>query len=202
MHTDQANDDEGTASPESARHKAQAQTFLTTPALLPREDRAEYDSLLADLTECIKPEDFIEKTWLRDVAHHEWSSKRYRNMLAQQLMLAEQEGIQSVMARLTGNIQYELAREYMLKQARALGKVAQLLNQAGLNLDSVRAEAFAKRMQEIGRLDQLARQAETYRDKLLRDIERRRAAAAERFRRGLQQTRPTLVPQQQEKQAA
>jgi hypothetical protein len=72
-----------------------------------------------------------------------------------------------------------------LKHAAAVAEVDDLLTSTGLGWDAVRAEAAALRTIEIERLNRLVTTAAARANSNLRELERRRAALAERLRRAV-----------------
>ena len=46
------------------------------PPVLSSEKRKDYESLLGYMVDCVKPTDFIECLWLKDVVDHTWEIRR------------------------------------------------------------------------------------------------------------------------------
>jgi hypothetical protein len=58
------------------------QSLLGAPPLIPFDDPAAYDRLLAAVTQAIKPMDFLEMIWARDVTDLQWEITRCRRIRA------------------------------------------------------------------------------------------------------------------------
>jgi hypothetical protein len=58
------------------------QSFLGAPPLIPFDDRAAYDRLLGAVTEAMKPADFFEVIWTRDITDLQWEIARFRRIKA------------------------------------------------------------------------------------------------------------------------
>src|SRR5262245_55454662 len=54
--------------------------LLGEPQLLPGEDAAGYDQLLADICAAVKPVDIIEKMFIADLVALEWEILRWRRL--------------------------------------------------------------------------------------------------------------------------
>jgi hypothetical protein len=185
----------------AAPELAQKLAFLEAPALLPLEPAEEYVARLNELTAQLQPTDGIDKKLVRDLAHYEWTSVRYRNMLAHLVVVSEQQALAGVLQRLLGGLdempagevwgmygnRHEvLARQYVMKKPDAVNKVDGLLAEAGLTWGSIEAEAMANRMYEVERIDRMMRTADEHWHRVQRELERRRnerAKAAQRARR-------------------
>ena len=76
--------------PKSDNNKASIETLvpveirdmLGEPPLLATEDPNQYDALLAVLAREVKPSDFIEWLWVKDIADYTWDIIRYRRIKA------------------------------------------------------------------------------------------------------------------------
>jgi hypothetical protein len=81
----------------------------------------------------------------------------------------------------------ELAQEYLRRKPGAIKLVDQLLARAGLSIDALMAEALAEKLNDIERIDRLTTIAETRRNTMLHEIDRRRAMLGEALRRRVQE---------------
>ena len=63
------------------RHAADL-SFLGAPPLIPGESAADYKRLLATVTDEIKPADFMEVMWIRDIVDLQWDIIRFRRIKA------------------------------------------------------------------------------------------------------------------------
>ena len=58
------------------------QSFLGAPPLIPFDDPAAYNGLLGAVTEAMKPADFFEVMWTRDITDLQWEITRFRRIKA------------------------------------------------------------------------------------------------------------------------
>ena len=58
------------------------QAFRTQPNILPGDQPAEYDEILAGLTTHFSTKDLCESRWVREMAYAEWQLRRIRQMIA------------------------------------------------------------------------------------------------------------------------
>ena len=72
-------------------------------------------------------------------------------------------------------------------QPDAVTLVDELLTGAGMTMDALMAEALAKKLDDIERIDRLTTIAESRRNASLREIDRRRAVLGETLRRSVQE---------------
>ena len=81
----------------------------------------------------------------------------------------------------------ELVQEYVRREPDAVTQVLELLTDAGVSMDGLMADALAKQLDAIERIDRLISIVESRRNASLREIERRRAVLGERLRRSVQE---------------
>ena len=74
--------------------------LLGPPSIISGEDPKEYAELLARIHDDVKPRDFIERAFVRDIADHIWEVRRLRRLKAQLLHVAQPEGLETVLRRL------------------------------------------------------------------------------------------------------
>ena len=87
----------------------------------------------------------------------------------------------------------KLAQGYARREPRAVKQVNELLDAAGRTMDDLMAEALAKELDNIERIDRLTTIAETRRNASLREIDRRRAVLGEALRRSVQEVEDARV---------
>ncbi len=78
-------------------------------------------------------------------------------------------------------------QEYVRREPDAVTLVNELLTDAGMSMDVFMADALAKELDEIERIDRLITIAESRRNASLREIDRRRAVLGETLRRSVQE---------------
>jgi hypothetical protein len=81
----------------------------------------------------------------------------------------------------------ELVQEYVRREPDAVTLAHELLADAGVSMDAFMANALAKKLDDIERIDRLISIAESRRNASLHEIERRRAVLGETLRRSVQE---------------
>jgi hypothetical protein len=81
----------------------------------------------------------------------------------------------------------ELVQEYARDEPDAVTLVHELLSRAGVSMDALVADVLIEKLGIIERIDRLATIAESRRNSILREIDRRRAILGETLRRGVQE---------------
>jgi hypothetical protein len=81
----------------------------------------------------------------------------------------------------------ELVQDYVRREPDAVTLIHQLLTGAGESMDGLTADALAKHLDYIERIDRLTSVAESRRNASLHEIDRRRAVLGETLRRSVQE---------------
>jgi hypothetical protein len=81
----------------------------------------------------------------------------------------------------------ELAHDYVRRKPGALKLIDKLLARASLSIDALMVRTLPEQLDNIERIDRLITIAETRRNAMLREIDRRRAALGEALRRQVQE---------------
>ena len=179
---------------------SKALAALGPPPLLQGENAADYDALLAAISDAVNPIDIFEHYWVRDVVYFIWLLHRYRRYMTDLLETTKQKALEIVLEPLlrSDEAQYEysettmtaarvLAWRCVLKQQDAVEHVEKLLASAGMTWETVQAEALALRLDDIERIDRMIMAAEARRDATLREIDRHRAGFGQKLRRVVEQ---------------
>ena len=74
-----------------------------------------------------------------------------------------------------------LAKAWYAREEDALNEVQELLDSAGLTMDSVMSQTLSKKMDDVERIDRMLASAEARRHMVLREVDRHRAAVAARL---------------------
>src|SRR5262245_16894441 len=74
--------------------------ILAPPPLIPGDDRAGYDTLLAAVTATVPPADVIEEAWIRDVVDQLWEALRLRRLKAALMTACAADGMMAVLGGL------------------------------------------------------------------------------------------------------
>jgi hypothetical protein len=81
----------------------------------------------------------------------------------------------------------ELAQDYLQRKPVAIKLIDKLLAEAGLSIDVLMVRALREKLDDIERIDRLTTVAETRRNAMLHEIDRRRAVLSEALRRQVQE---------------
>jgi hypothetical protein len=81
----------------------------------------------------------------------------------------------------------ELSQEYERRKPGAIKLIDKLLTRTSVSIDALMAQALAEQLDNIERIDRLTTIAETRRNAMLREIDRRRAVLGEALRRQVQE---------------
>ena len=166
----------------AAEPSAAAQPLLTL--LLENEDAAAYDEIFARISAVVKPADFLEEIWVRDVVALVWEAFRLRRLKTCLMETAAPHGLARVLSSfLPDATAEEIASGWAGRDGERVSQVEGLLDQTGLTMEHVIAETLAARIDDIERIDRMIASAEQRRSAMLREVDRHRASLASRLRR-------------------
>jgi hypothetical protein len=174
------------------------------PALLPGEDSAGYNDLLARASGSLKPSDIFEEIWVREIVDLAWESFRWRRQLKSFIETTIPRVLEAILkpllknqpepprgssfiatleaARNVWNAGPKLISDWVAQDPAAIARVNELLASAGMTMDHVHARATASELDKIERFNRLIASAEGRRNTLLREIEHHRAAFSQKLR--------------------
>ena len=162
-------------------------SLFAPPPVLPGEDPAAYDSLLARISGTVNPSDTIEEMWLHDIAASTWEILRWRRAKSDVIRGNMHRGMRTVLESLCSYDEAEkLSSDWAIRAPQAMKTIEKMLASADLSMDEVVAETIAIKIGDIERLDRLAMHAEARRNSTLRDIDRRRASQGQAMRRAIE----------------
>ncbi len=159
--------------------------------LIPGEDAQAYEAFLAQVTTSVKPTDVTEEIWVRDVVDLTWELQRWRRLKANLLAAARKGALERLLEFTEGPRvamleepwwRQELASRWLVQDEDAVAEVEDILNERGLDIHSIMAQALSDKLKQIERLDGMAASAEARRDKVFMNIVRRRESVARRLR--------------------
>jgi hypothetical protein len=152
------------------------------PALIAGEDPAAYEELRARISAAVKPADFLEEIWVRDVVDLTWDSLRMRRLKVSFLMSGKVEGLEMLMRPVWGRRAEELSREAATGNRAAAKEADKHLASMGLDKDAPVAGVFATRIYQFERIDRMIMNAEGRRNAALREVDRHRSNLAQALR--------------------
>ena len=151
--------------------------------LLEDEDAAAYEEIFARISAAVKPADFLEEIWVRDVVALVWEAFRLRRLKTCLMEAAVPHGLARVISSLRLHAAAkEIAAGWALRNGECVRQVESLLDQSGLTMEHVMAERLAERIEDVERIDRMIASAEQRRGAMLREVERHRASLASRLR--------------------
>ena len=148
---------------------------LGPPLLIKGEDGAAYQEVLARISRAVKPKDFLEEIWVRDVTDLTWEILRMRRLKSALLASAMSNTLPQILAPALDYMEArDLSRQWALGHRQAVKQVSKLLSRMGLTSDALVAEALVAKIGTVERIDQMLTNAEVRRNAALREIERHR----------------------------
>ncbi len=155
--------------------------------LLPGEDPAGYDGLLARVSTAIKPQDVIEEIWIQEVVALTWEAFRLRRARVAWLAARRGLAVERALEPLCADDELDaLQAGYARRDAKAIAKIDALLASAGVTSDIVTAQTLTLQWELMERIDRMIMTTEIRRDAVLREIERHRTTFAAALRARLQ----------------
>jgi hypothetical protein len=141
-----------------------------------------------DLTEILKEnlEDQTEDA-AQTLAHKCAGDDPDANESVDQILAGIELDQKSILGSARARKAKELAHDYVRRTRGAIKLIDQLVDSAGLSIDAVMVRTLPDALDNIERIDRLAAIAETRRNAMLREIDRRRAALGEGLRRHVQE---------------
>lgn len=162
--------------------------------LLRNESAERFDVLQRSIIQELKPQDIVEALWTKDIIVLIWESQRlrqWRNLILEHADLhAAKELFTPSMYNLDPHgALYEdhrgpdkLAAAWVKGKERETNLVKVLLSERGLTAANVRAHGFLMNLPSMERIDRMTQAMDRRRDKLLHDINDKRANFAPRAR--------------------
>jgi hypothetical protein len=166
--------------------------------LLPDEDPAQYEALLRELVRGIRPRDVVDAIHVKDILDLIWEAQRLRRWRRQLLHQARLDAAKSLLAPMIElknrvNISMDnlhadedeatqLVLGWLQGNPKSVSTFEKMLQFRGLKPEDVTAAAFQGVLEEIERIDRMAAAADTRRDGLLREIERKQASLSQQLR--------------------
>jgi hypothetical protein len=162
-------------------------TIFDPPPLFEGEEKT-YEQLLIEVSRAVMPADFFENLWVRDFVYHTIEIFRHRRITRDLMTVNRYKGLAETLAPLVGRAQAEtLAEGWAARKPNVVEEVNKTLASAGLSADSILAQTFSVKLDEIERIEQMAAVAEARRDATLREIDRHRQTLGQKLRRAAQE---------------
>jgi hypothetical protein len=159
--------------------------LLGPPPLLNSYDANIFDAFYDRVRSELSPRDFVDEMWVREVVDAFWESVELRRAKVKFLRASAREGLAKLMPILDPAPRYvvrSLVENWGKREPSVVNYIEELLEKAGLDQESIYAETLVLKLDTIERIGRLIIQAESRRNTMLREIDRRRNGAAQRLR--------------------
>jgi hypothetical protein len=175
--------------PEKSRpDRAEHQALFGPPPLFEGEDTEVYDQLLRQISTAVMPADILENIWVRDVVDLTIEVLRLRRLKVNLIMANAYKGLTEMLSPLVGHSQAEtLAEGWAARKSDVVEEVNKILTSAGLTTDSILAQTFSLKVNDIECIEHMMALAEARRNGTLREIDRHRQTLGQKLRRAAQQ---------------
>jgi hypothetical protein len=152
--------------------------------LIMNEDPKNYKELLLKFSEAVKPSDFLEEIWVRDIVDLEWEILRLRRLKASLMCASAHKGLENFLLPFFdySSGAHSLAKKWAKRDPDAISEVCKWLITSGLTMDTVMAQTLSVIINDIERIDTMTMRTEMRRNAAVREIERHRFSLAERLR--------------------
>jgi hypothetical protein len=166
-----------------------SERFFGPPPLISREEKSRYEAIRMQISQSVRPRDFLEEIWVNDVVVLVWEAIRLRRLKANLLQAEAHEGLLKVLTPLLGPRDARDYTERCVKRApKSSVNVITALRSAELTMDEVMAQTLALNIDNIERTDAMIAAAEARRNIALQEMDRHRAALGESLRRAADET--------------
>ena len=182
------NKSESSRPEKSGLDRAEHATLFGPPPLFDEEDTKAHDQLLTQVSTTVAPLDIFEDIWIRDVVDLTLEVFRLRRLTASLIKANEYKGLSETLAPLLGQSQAEtLSEGWAARKPDVVEEVKKTLASSGLSADTIFAQTFALKVNEIERIQHMIALAEARRNATLREIDRHRQTLGQKLRRAAQQ---------------
>jgi hypothetical protein len=161
----------GKSEPDRAEHPM----LFGPPPLFDGEDPEIYDQLVREISTAVTPADIFEDIWVRDVVDLTLEVFRLRRLTANLMKANTYKGLRT------------LAEGWAARKSDVVEEVNKTLTSAGLTTDSILAQTFSLKVNDIERIEHMMALAEARRNATLREIDRHRQTLGQKLRRAAQQ---------------
>jgi hypothetical protein len=174
-----------TSRPEKSKpDRGEPSPILGPLPLLKGEDPKIYDGFLTKIFAATRPTDILEQILAHDYAHEQIEVLRYRRLKAEFIRVNSYKGLAETLVPIVGRARAEtLAEGWAAQKSDIVEEVNKILASAGLSTDSILAQTFSTKLDEIERMEHLIARAEARRNAALRELDRHRQTLGRTVRR-------------------
>ena len=130
---------------------------------------------IEQLASKVKPKDFLEEMWVRDVVDLTWDSLRMRRVKTSLLTSALGEGLDEL-GIMGWKGAGKLSNQWAKRNRQSVKQLDKKLTSEGLSIEAPIAHVLASRIDQFERIDRMIMNAEARRNAALREIDRHRAS--------------------------
>jgi hypothetical protein len=157
-----------------ASDKKKRISFFGPPPLLAGEDPETYNQLLAGVTDCVAPSDFLEEIWVNDIVGLTWDVIRWRRIQTAVLNNGMPDAFVKLQASPLLPGARRLMRAWIAGKSADVKRAKDLLASVGMTIDNVQGRAMELKLEPIDGVERLIASAEIRRSAIFREIDRHR----------------------------
>jgi hypothetical protein len=151
------------------------------PPILQGEDPEAYLAIGQALWDARQPADFIEASWVNDIAYHLWEGSRLRRLKVKLIDASKVEGATKLIRRLSGEfLNAAFWSGWALGEQENVDYVNSLLTSAGLDQDAILAQTVETIVDKLDAIERQSAQLEARRLVTIRDFDQYRDNALQR----------------------
>jgi hypothetical protein len=146
--------------------------------IIPGEDREQFLNLADMVFSNVKPRDFIEETFARDLCYIFWDLMRARRLKTEIYRINADKGMDVLLRQLEPK--WDRAG-WLARKPEVINKIDGILHSAGWTSNSVMAATLFETLNEMERIDHMILMLETRKNAVFREIDRYRTAHSARL---------------------
>jgi hypothetical protein len=160
---------------------------LRQMVLLPGEDAASYEHMLAQVIADVDPQDAVEELFVEDIVQLAWDARFLRRAQREVVRAAARQQLAAVLAPAVGTAAAKALTEAWQRGERsAQADIDAHLAALGTSLQAITAQALTATIDDTRDLDDLICKNEIRRHNALRELARHREALATRVRQAVE----------------
>lgn len=166
-------------SPDKPLKRSNILGLLGSAPVIGGENIHDYSALYERLVSAVDPTDTIEEIWIKDIADLIWELQRLRRFKAQMLRSLEYVGVDELLKAIaTPSVRANMVDVWRGGDAADVQQIRQFIHNCGFSDETITAHVLAANIALFENLDRMIARVENRREKILREIDRRRTAFA------------------------
>lgn len=155
------------------------------PPLQPGEDPVVYEGFRRRITDAVRPRDFIEEIYVRDVVDLTWEARRLRRLKAAFFERRALVAVKSAVLELFSGVERDMLARVRIDNSTGRDQFERLFSTIGRSRDAVMAEMLAANFEFAERIESAIEAVERRRDAVYREIARHRTTLGADLRRAV-----------------